>query len=295
MEAIEKTSGPCVILAGAGTGKTHTIVEKIKYLIRGGIYEPGKIVCITFSNEAANNLLRRVRKFLREGEEPKIMTFHAFSAYLLREYGEKIGLNPGFGILTPEEAKIILHRNLKVAPFYCHKYIASIGMAKDLGIGLEDLVGYVREEVDKLGEVDLGKRLESLRFKFNTLHLGNEKWKKKELAGEISEIANLVELGKFVKIWGAYEKLKGKNNYQDYSDLNNNALKLLEGNMEISEEFDYVIVDEFQDTNKVQLDFLKALAVRKNITVVGDLNQSIYRFRRTQNRKRTIANALSKK
>src|SRR3989338_7895010 len=100
--AIEKTKGPCVILAGAGTGKTHTIVEKIKYIIANGIYLPDKIVCITFSNEAANNLILR--------------TFHGFSADLLRKHGEKIGISKEFKILDPDQAMVIIHRNLKINP-----------------------------------------------------------------------------------------------------------------------------------------------------------------------------------
>ena len=93
-EAIKKEKGPCVILAGAGTGKTYTIVEKIKYLIGSKIYSPERIVCITFSNDAANNLASRVRNAVDfdNGKEPVIKTFHSFSAELLRKYGEKIGI-----------------------------------------------------------------------------------------------------------------------------------------------------------------------------------------------------------
>ncbi|MEK6844217.1 MAG: ATP-dependent DNA helicase, partial [Nanoarchaeota archaeon] len=82
----------------------------------------------------------------------------------------------------------------------------------------------------------------------------------------------------------AYEKIKTLKNYQDYSDLNKNALKLLQENREISENYDYIIVDEFQDTNKIQLDLLVLLAKEKDITIVGDLNQSIYRFRGAYNK-----------
>ena len=90
MNAIEKVKGPCVILAGAGTGKTYTIVEKVKYLISQDACQPEKIVCITFSNEAANNISLRIKKVLNEGKEPIVRTFHGFSADLLREHGEKI-------------------------------------------------------------------------------------------------------------------------------------------------------------------------------------------------------------
>src|SRR3989344_3341710 len=97
-DVITKHHGACVILAGAGTGKTYTIIEKIKYLIENNIYDPKKIVCITFSNEAANNLIVRMQKILPSGKEPVVRTFHGFSADLLRGYGKEIGINEDFNI-----------------------------------------------------------------------------------------------------------------------------------------------------------------------------------------------------
>lgn len=280
MEAIEKSKGPCVILAGAGTGKTYTIVEKVKHLISNEIYKPERIVCITFSNEAANNVLLRVRKnVVLNGVEPVIRTFHGFSADLLRKYGDRIGISKEFKILDPDQAKIVLHRSLKIIPLNCHKYIGTIGTAKDLGIKLEDFQSYVARELAKYAGIDLDKRLENLSFELQTLHLHKEGTKKKELVNEIKKIRKIIDTKKFVNAWNAYEKIKKKGNYQDYSDLNANALILLEKFPEISADYDYIIVDEFQDTNKIQLDFLIRLASHRNITVVGDVNQSIYRFR----------------
>ncbi len=280
-EAILKTKGPCVILAGAGTGKTHTIVEKIKYLIANKIYSPEKIVCITFSNEAANNLLSRVQKAINFENigEPIIKTFHAFSAELLRKYGDRIGIKKEFNILDPDDAKVVLHRFLKVPAVNCHKYISSIGTAKDLGIGRELLMEYFESKINSFKGIELEKRLEGLNFELKTLYLRNDKWKKKEIIGEMGKINNLLDLKKFICAWNAYEKIKQANNYQDYSDLNKNALYLLQKHREIANDYEYVIVDEFQDTNKIQLDLLFCLAPHGNVTVVGDLNQSIYRFR----------------
>lgn len=283
VEAIRKIKGPCVILAGAGTGKTHTIVEKIKYLIESGI-DADKIVCITFSNEAANNVLLRVEKLLgilhlENEKKPVIKTFHGFSADLLRKYGEKVDISKDFKILDPDQAKVILHRNLKINAGNCHKYIASIGTAKDLGIKLEEFQVFLADKMKEFEGVDLEKRLENLNFELQTLHLRNAYSKKKELVSDVKKIKTIIELKKFVNAWNAYEKIKKKGNYQDYSDLNVNALLLLNKNREISADFDYVIVDEFQDTNKLQLDFLIQLTNNGNITIVGDPNQSIYRFR----------------
>lgn len=279
--AIRKEKGPCVILAGAGTGKTYTIVEKMKYLIGNGIYKPERIVCITFSNEAANNLMSRVRKHLSfaDGKEPVIKTFHAFSADLLRKYGDKIGISKEFTILTPDEAKVVLYRFLKVPVPQCHHYIHAIGMAKDLGIHLEDLKAYLDGKLRGLEGVDLEKRLLNLSFSLQTLYLQRDREGKKELTKEAQKIESLVRMKKFVNTWGAYEKIKVLKYYQDYSDLNQNALLLLGEHRDVVCDYDYLIVDEFQDTNKVQLDLLSYLTPHRNITVVGDLNQSIYRFR----------------
>jgi len=291
LDSIGKTEGVSVILAGAGTGKTHAIVEKVKHLISEGIYPPEKIVCITFSNEAANNILMRVRRALNleEGKEPIIKTFHAFSADLLRKHGDKIDIVKEFKVLDPDSAKVVLHTNFKIQPYYCHRYIASIGTAKDLGIKIEKLEKYISEREEKFKGVDLEKRLESLQFELQTMHLSNfrlaerdkkDKMGKKDLVREIDRVRMIIDLRKFISAWKGYEKIKKVKGYLDYSDLNNMALELLQKHNEISEEYDYIVVDEFQDTNKVQLDLLIALAgMKKNITIVGDLNQSIYRFR----------------
>ncbi len=282
MNAIEKIKGPCIILAGAGTGKTFTIVEKINYLINNKIYSPEKIVCITFSNEAANNLALRIGKILGNfnGDKmPVIRTFHGFSADLLRKYGDRIGIDKEFKILEPDQAKVILNRNLKVNVNNCHKYISTIGTAKDLGITLSDFQGYLEKQLENLGNISLEKRIESLQFELQTLYLRKDFSNKKKLVSDIKKLLRLFDIKKFVFAWNSYEKLKQKGNYQDYSDLNKNALLLLEKHPVISEDFDYIIIDEFQDTNKLQLDFVFKLATKGNITIVGDLNQSIYRFR----------------
>ncbi len=280
MNPIKKVTGPCIVLAGAGTGKTFTIVEKVKYLVEKEIYSPEKIVCITFSNEAANNLYSRIKPLVGE-KEPIVKTFHSFSADLLREYGEKIEVKKDFSVLTPEDAKIVLHKYFRVSPHYCHKYIETIGTAKDLGISVGEIENYLKKkiDIDDLSVDELDKKFNGIQLELENLSLDGDKEKRKFFGERMKEFNNLKELRNFISTWKAFEKIKTRNNYQDYSDLNNNALKLLDENPEIADEFDYVIVDEFQDTNKVQLDFLFALARKGNITIVGDLNQSIYRFR----------------
>jgi len=277
---IKKIHGPSVILAGAGTGKTQAILEKTKHLIRNNHAEPNKIVLITFSNEAANSLQTRIARFLpQNSKQPIIKTFHAFSADLLREHKNK-----NFTILTPDEAKVVLHRNLKVPAGNCHKYVGSIGTAKDLGITISKIESFLNKKLAPHKDTNLEKHLENLQFEYQTLYLNSNKKDKHLLSAKIKEISDIIRLQKFIKAWKAYEKLKEIKNYQDYSDLNTTALALLKEKPEIASDYEYIIVDEFQDTNKIQLDLLKSLAVKKNITVVGDMNQSIYRFRGAYNK-----------
>ena len=260
--AITKTSGPCVILAGAGTGKTTAIVEKLKHIVKNNIYPPEKIVCITFSNEAANNLLVRVHKAiaLQKNKEPIIRTFHAFSADLLRAHGTRIGVPPKFKILDPEQAMVILHRNLKVHARLCSNYIGTIGTLKDLGIELSALKEYVADALKLYEGVDVEKKLEEANVELHILHTRHEPGKKNSLVDEIKKLETIVNRKKFARVWSAYEKMKHKGDYLDYADLNARALDLLEQCPDIASTFEYIVVDEFQDTNKLQLDFLMRLA-----------------------------------
>ncbi len=279
MNPLEKTQGPCAILAGAGTGKTRALVEKIKYILENKIYPPEKIVCLTFSNEAANSLRERILPIIKSEKEPIIKTFHSFCSELLKKYGGKIGIT-NFKILLPDDAKIMLHKNLKIPPRLCHQYINEIGIAKDLGISVDLLSEYLEKETEKDIE-NLNKNLEVSRFELHTMHLQKEKSKEKKelLKSKIEKLEKTIDKIKFLKAWESYEKLKNKKSLHDYSDLNKNALILLDKAPEIAEEFEYFLIDEFQDTNKLQCDLIEKIAPHKNITIVGDLNQSIYRFR----------------
>jgi DNA helicase II / ATP-dependent DNA helicase PcrA len=279
MDFIKKVTGPCIILAGAGTGKTTSIAEKIKYLVSEGIYSPEKIVCITFSNEASNNLYSKVRPFISGEKEPVIKTFHSFSAEILRIYGKKIGIEEDFKILTPDDAKVIMHKNFNTAPKKCHDYIGAIGIAKDVGISFEQVERVLSVKSASFSESELRNVKETIYNLSLELSTLSKSVKNEELKKKISELKEIGEMADFLKSWRAYERIKKLNNYQDYSDLNQRALELLKLFPEIAKEYEYVIVDEFQDTNRIQLDFLVRLAFHKNITIVGDLNQSIYMFR----------------
>ncbi|MGV8142023.1 MAG: ATP-dependent helicase [Candidatus Pacearchaeota archaeon] len=278
MNYLSKTTGPCVILAGAGTGKTYSIVEKIKYLIEKKAYVPESIVCLTFSNEAVNTIRQRIFPFLKNNQEPLVMTFHAFCAEILRKHGDKIGISQNFKIILPDDGKILLHKYFKTHPQLCTKYIEEISIAKDLGHSVDTLSKKVNVSLSNIEE--LSKELEDLKFKVNTSHL--KKISKEELDNLKSRKENVeeeVKQRKFIAAWRSYEKIKSLKIGLDYADLNHKALELLEKYPDVANEYLYIVIDEFQDTNKLQCELIKKIAPHRNITIVGDLNQSIYRFR----------------
>ncbi len=276
--AINKITGPCVIFAGAGTGKTYTIVEKIKKLVNEKIFRPERILCLTFSNEAVKSLSIRILNNTSTESQPIVRTFHGFCADILRKYGKTIGIDEKFKILLPDDAKIMLHKSFQTTPYNCHQYVESIGIAKDLGIDFTDLESYINSLNNKSLE-ELSNEIESLTLSYHTAHINKNNEKKNSITYDLEDLNQILKMKKFLQTWKAYEKLKQKKNFQDYSDLNKNALILLDKNPEIAKEFDYVIIDEFQDTNKLQCDLIKKLSPDRNITIVGDMNQSIYRFR----------------
>lgn len=290
--AIEKVSEPCLIKAGAGTGKTYTIVEKIAYLINNNICKPSEILCLTFSNEATNHLKQKVNEKLKTSSEITIKTFHSFCANILKEIGHLIKINPDFEILLPDDAKVLLHKYLDISPSNSNRYVTSISTAKDLGVSLEQIESYAENLKNNLGKIkDLDDYAKNLEFELKTLHLRPADTKtekqdvfarKKEISQFLRDYNEYIKYRDFIDAWKKYDKLKKEKNYLDYSDLNFNVLKLFNsfGEDEISKRYKYIIIDEFQDTNKLQFDLIEFLAKKhKNVTVVGDPNQSVYGFR----------------
>lgn len=290
--AVEKIAGPCIIKAGAGTGKTSVIVEKIVYLISRKICLPEEILCLTFSNEATNNLKNRVDNQMKTHHEITIKTFHSFCADVLREFGESVGIDRGFEIIGPDDARIFLYRSLNVPAYYADLYVSSISTAKDLDVSLEDIKKHALKLKDALSCPDsdhLNDYSNQLDIELKTLYLkeglGNKKEankRKKEIKDFLFKYYEYKKFMDFVFAWENYEKMKSERNLLDYADLNFNVLKYFRkfNSKSISGRFKYVLVDEFQDTNKLQFELIKYIAKdHGNITVVGDLNQSIYGFR----------------
>lgn len=136
--AIEKVEGPTVILAGAGTGKSYTIKKKTNYLVNElKKYKPSEILCLTFSNEATNSLKKGMQDELKTTDSVEIKTFHAFCGDVLREDGHLVGIDEGFEIILPDDAKIVLNKNLGISPYWANRYVSTIMSAKDFGVSLE--------------------------------------------------------------------------------------------------------------------------------------------------------------
>jgi len=292
-KAIENLSGPCLIRAGAGTGKSFTIVKKIAHLINSGVCKPSEILCLTFSNEATNHLKIEVEKELRVASDVTIKTFHAFCASILREIGHLMKVSPDFTILLPDDAKVLFHRDLGITPYNSDRYVKSIATAKDFGISIDRIETYLNIFKERFPKniTDLDAYANDLDTELKLLHLKSQdtkeqkrdvKERKKIISQFMKDYDYYVKYRDFIDAWKKYDALKSQKNYLDYADLNFLVLKIFDnhGPDDIANKYKYVITDEFQDTNKLQFDLIVYLAQHhKNITVVGDPNQSIYGFR----------------
>ena len=241
--------GPCLVLAGAGSGKTRTIVYRVAYLVEKGV-RPDNILLVTFTNKAAKEMLYRVEELL--GSFPKSLwggTFHHVANILLRKYAKVIGYDNNFTILDDEDSKDLISlavKSLKIDPkkmrFPSSGVINGlISLAKNTGIDFDDLISEAKPEFMKVSM-------------------------------ELSRVAR------------EYEERKKRNNAMDFDDLLLNLLKLLRDyepvRKTLGQQFRYILVDEYQDTNHLQAQIVQLLAeVHHNILVVGDDAQSIYSFR----------------
>lgn len=255
-KAIKFGNGPLLIIAGAGTGKTTVITERIRYLVMEKEIKPSEILALTFTDKASFEMQERIDILLPYGYTNMwIHTFHAFCDRILRDETHHIGLDPNFKQISEAESVLLLRQNI-------------------FGLGLNIF--------RPLGNPT--KFLEALLVHFSRLKdediTPDEyiSWAKKQ---NTEENKQYIELATAYK---EYENLKIKNSLMDFSDLISNVLLLFRKRPEILKRyqkfFKFVLVDEFQDTNFAQNELAILLAGDdKNITVVADDDQSIYRFR----------------
>ena len=244
-EAVLATEGPCLVIAGAGSGKTKVLTLKIAYLIEEKKIKPWNILAITFTNKAAKEMQERITNLIGEkAAEMWIGTFHSICVRILRRYIDRIGYNSDFVIFDTSDQKTLIKQCIKQ-------------------LNLDDKIFTDR---GVLAEISNSKN-EMLTPEQYSVRTNGELRKEK--------IAKLYEM---------YQKKLKENNALDFDDIINLTIQILTENPDVLEyysgKFQYVLVDEYQDTNKAQFMLITLLSGRHgNITVVGDNDQGIYSFR----------------
>jgi len=267
-KAITFGNGPLLIVAGAGTGKTMVITERIAHLILDKNVKTDAILALTFTDKAAGEMQERVDKLLPLGYvDLWISTFHSFCQKILEQHALDIGLSNDFKLLNQTSAWLLVRQNLDKFDLdyykplgnptkFIHALLTHFSRCKDEEIYPEDYLAYA----EKL-ELDLDTKQ------------GDE--------GLVDEVRRLKEIA---NAYHVYQQLLLDNNAFDFGDLINYTLRLFKQRKNIlqkyQKQFEYILVDEFQDTNFAQYNLVKLLAGDKaNLTVVADDDQSIYKFR----------------
>ena len=270
-KAVMFGKGPLLIIAGAGTGKTTVVTERIKHLITSGLAKPSEILALTFTEKASREMEERVDMALPYGTTQMwISTFHAFCDRILRNEGINIGLDPGFRLMTEAETILFFRKNIFK---FTLNYFRPLGNPNKFIAGMMQHFSRLKDEdvnpsqysawVNSKSEILNPKQIQNSKSK-----ISNED---KEETEKYRELANA---------YRTYEELKVKEGLVDYSDLISNTLKLFRTRKNIlkryQEQFKYILIDEFQDTNFAQNELALLLSgTRKNITVVGDDDQCL--------------------
>lgn len=246
-EAVRHTEGPLLILAGAGSGKTRVITHRIAYLIEECGVKPWHIFAITFTNKAAREMRERVDALLHFGaEDVWVSTFHSACVRILRRYIDRIGYDRSFSIYDTDDSRVVVKEAVKK-------------------LGLDPKVFRERAVLSAISSaknrmMDAGQMAEKARFEHDPY------------------------LQKIALIFKEYQDRMKSNNALDFDDLLLKTVELFRQDEDAlryyQERFRYIMVDEYQDTNQVQFILVSLLAARyRNLCVVGDDDQSIYKFR----------------
>lgn len=244
-EAVVTTEGPCLVIAGAGSGKTKVLTHKIAYLIGEKQVKPWNILAITFTNKAANEMKERIENLVGDVAADIWMgTFHSICVRILRRFIDRIGFDSSFIIFDTSDQRTLVKTCIK-------------------SIGLDDKMFTDRSVLSEISNAK-NEMLEPEQYTVRA----NGDFRKEKIA----------------LVYEMYQKRLKENNAIDFDDIINYTIKILMENPDIleyySDKFKYVLVDEYQDTNKAQFTLVTLLASKNgNITVVGDNDQGIYSFR----------------
>ena len=244
-EAVINTEGPCLVIAGAGSGKTKVLTHKIAYLIGEKGVLPWNILAITFTNKAANEMKERIANLVGDVAKDIWMgTFHSICVRILRRFIDRIGFDSSFIIFDTSDQRTLVKSCIK-------------------SVGLDDKMFTDRSVLSEISNAK-NEMLEPEQYAVKA----NGDFRKEKIA----------------LVYELYQKRLRENNAIDFDDIINYTIKILSDNPDVldyySEKFKYVLVDEYQDTNKAQFTLVTMLASKNgNITVVGDNDQGIYSFR----------------
>lgn len=243
LEAATHVEGPLLILAGAGSGKTSTMTSRIGYLIDQGV-SPYNILAVTFTNKAAGEMRERVEKLVGKVSYMWILTFHAMALRILREHYDVVGYERNFVVYDTVDQKTIIKN-----------------IMKDLKIDTKEVPQqYISSVISKQKEADISPEEYAATNRTNP--------KAKQVAS----------------VYAEYQKQLMANNAMDFDDLLVNALHVLQQAPSVLKEyqqrFQFIMVDEYQDTNHIQYEIIKMMAqAHQNLCVVGDDDQCIYQWR----------------
>ena len=238
-EAVINTDGPCLVIAGAGSGKTKVLTHKIAYLLNEKNIKPWNILAITFTNKAANEMKTRVEMLVGEAANDMwIGTFHAICVKILRNFIDRIGYDKSFIIFDTSDQRTLIKECLK-------------------SLEIDDKMFTDRAVLSEISNAK-NEMLEPIPY---ALRAGGD-YRKEKIA----------------KVYSMYQQKLKENNAVDFDDIINLTIKILSENPDVLEyynnKFTYILVDEYQDTNKSQFTLVTMLAAKYgNITVVGDNDQ----------------------
>ena len=273
---------PKILLAGPGSGKTTRIIDEVVRLNNLNV-RIDRVLILTFSRKAVQELINRIETQTENKIGLNVFTFHSFCLEIIKNNIDDFGLSPNYQILDENNAMILLFENSRFGLRKCQIYIDTILKSKDLGIGIEDykdylglITNYLRDFGNNIDDIKNNFIHERSRY-FSEDNVDEERKRFRELKDVFKD---LIDYSDLIEAWELYEKYKKEKNLIDYPDMNIYALECLEYDDSIIEDYDYIIVDEFQDTNELQYSLLKRLTMYNDkIMVVGDINQSIYGFR----------------
>ncbi|ADR36678.1 ATP-dependent DNA helicase, Rep family [Oceanithermus profundus DSM 14977] len=243
--AVQHFLGPALVIAGAGSGKTRTVVHRVAYLLAEREVYPAEVLAVTFTNKAAGEMRERLSRMVgRAAGELWVSTFHSASLRILRRYGERIGLKPGFVVYDDDDQRVLLKEVLG-------------------SLGLEARPTYVRAVLDRIK---------------------NRMWSVDEFLAHADDWVGGLTKQQMAEVYARYQQRLAENNAVDFNDLLLRTIELFERHPEaleaVRQRARFIHVDEYQDTNPAQYRLTKLLAGDEaNLMVVGDPDQSIYGFR----------------